>query len=412
MATTAESPTASSTSSNSTNTTNSTSSASVSKDVEESKNNLHLQPQLIASPYWGPQEDEVSLIDIALVVLKHKKTLFGVFFLIIALGTAAIMVMPEKYKYAVVIETGTYALPDENGNLGERKVIEPVGHTKSKLETSFIPQVMLERAADDPDIKLPKFEVTVPQGANLVEISARAPESRELLIKSLLAEVAQKVSEDHATKSSDVLEELQQNVESMEIKIQELAAKLVENQRDREVTQLKLQNIKAEQNLLDRQIGRINTEIEQLQQHRVVYLKDDAKSKDALALLLIDNEISQSARQRDELENQLYIELPAEKADFEKQFESQAAKIKIVDAELSRAREIYNRYAVKGESSSLFEAKKNIFPTTLSVNPYRYMKPEGVGKAVKLVIVGLCAIFMALMMTFVTEFVGRVRRAE
>lgn len=399
---------------------NTTESADIKETRSIEQSNGHaVQPQLIATPYWGGQDDEVSLVDIALVVLKHKKVLCTLFVLVAGIGSAAIFLMPAQYKYAVVIETGTYALPDEHGNLGGRKVIEPVVHTKSKLETSFIPQAVMQFANDNPTLKAPELTVTVPKGANLIEISAKAPESKDALVKALLTDVANKVAIDHQRKSSDVLEELRQNVEVMEINVQELSAKLVDKEQARQLTALKLKNLEAEKGLLSRQTDRIDGEIAELQKHRALYLDDRARSKDALALLLIDNEISQSARQRDELENQLHIELAEEKAELEKVYDSEAAQISIVKAELSRAKEILSRYSASSVSNPndtggapLVEMGKNIYPTTLSVNPYREVEPQGIGRLVKLAIVFVLALFVSLMMTFVAEFVSRVRSAE
>ncbi len=388
------------------------------------------QPQLIASPYWGPQEDEVSLIDIALVVLKHKWVLFGTFLSILLLGLLAITLLPEQYRYAVVLESGTYALPDEHGSLGERKLIEPVVHTKSKLETSIIPKITVKYLSENPDLSLPEFAVSVPKGANLVEISAKSTEDQEVLIKSILNNIADKVASDHQRKSVDVIEQLHQNVERMEIKVQALSASLLDQRKKREVTELKLSNLDEKKKLLEAQITRIDGEIEQLHKHKTLYLRDNARSKDALALLLIDNAVSQSSRQRDELEKQLHLEVNNEKAELQRLYEAEAANIELEKAELERAQEILGRFSVASEEQkeslntasmantvedqplSFLDAGKNFYPTRRAVDPYREIRPEGLGKAVKLIIVGIMAGFIALMMTFIAEFVGRVRKQE
>ena len=300
--------------------------------------------------------------------------------------------------------------------MGQRQLIEPLGHTKSILETSIIPQILLKQAGMSEQSFLPEVSVNVPKGANLVEVSIEAPESKGEQVLATLTEIAGKVSEDHRLKSGDIQEILQQKVEMMAVKVQALSAKLVEGQRNREVIALKLERLQDKRDLLRAQIERINSEVAELQKTRSLYLNHSAKSKDALALLLIDNEINQSARLRDELEHALLIELPEEQSELTNLLDSKAAQLEIATVKLDRAKEIYGRYSRSaqgsGESNVALEESKNIYPTNLAVNPYRSVEPLGIGRSVKLVNVFLFASFIALMMTFIAEFISRVRGAN
>lgn len=381
---------------------------------------------LSTRPYYASAADEISLVDVALVVMKRKRVLWLTVALILGFGVIYVLMSPDKYKYAVVLETGSYVLPDEHGNLGERKLIEPAGHTKSKLETSMIPQTLLRYAEQENDDQLPDFTVTVPDGSNLVEMSVKAPESKGPVVLQLLNNIANQVAQDHKEKSSDVVEALRQQVESMGVNIQELSATLVAEQRNREATAKSLARLDDKRALLTSQVERVTKEVAQLQQSRDRYFKNAVQAKDALAVLLIDNEISQSARQRDALENELHIELASEQAWLQKRFENQSVKVETVNAELGRAKEIFGRFsdtnpninsntqsdATEGSTETYLELGKNIYPTTMSVDPYRAREPLGISKVVQLVIVVMLSLFFGLMMTFVAEFISQVRQAD
>lgn len=391
--------------------------SAINTDVSHSNPNsatVDSSSQFLAAPYLKATNDEVSLVDIALVLVKNRHILAIATALFLFFGVLCVMLIPVKYKYAVVLETGSYVLPDEHGNLGERKLIESAGHTKSKLETSIVPQTLLRHPETENERKLPEFTVSVPDGSNLVEISVKAPESKDAVVISLLESVAKQVSVDHKVKSSDVIEALRQRVELMEVKVQELSAKLVEQKQNQRATAMSLERLKDKRALLSKQLERISGEVAQLQESRKLYMQDSSRAKDAMALLLIDNEASQSARQRDELENELFVELASEKAWLEKRYENQSVKVETVSAELGRAKEIFKRFSKKSVDSSnnMLEVGKNIYPTTLAVDPYREREPLGIGLLVKFIIVVLLSIFFGLVITFIAEFVKQVRKAD
>ena len=52
-------------------------------------------------------EDEISLLDLAMVVVTRKKLIVLIFTGIIVLGIAAALLIPKKYTYSTSIEIGS-----------------------------------------------------------------------------------------------------------------------------------------------------------------------------------------------------------------------------------------------------------------------------------------------------------------
>lgn len=79
-------------------------------------------------------EDEISLIDIWRVLVKHKKVIFLVWVLISLGGVIAAVLIPDKYAYTTLIEMGR--LGDEKATV---RLVETVGEARVRLVADIIP---------------------------------------------------------------------------------------------------------------------------------------------------------------------------------------------------------------------------------------------------------------------------------
>ena len=68
------------------------------------------QPPLPAQWSEFYKEDEISLVDLWLVLVKRKRLVWGIFVLSILLGLAAAFMLTKKYAYTTAIEIGTTAV--------------------------------------------------------------------------------------------------------------------------------------------------------------------------------------------------------------------------------------------------------------------------------------------------------------
>lgn len=388
-------------------------------DIQETID--HQRTGFQTNPAWHnnaavPPQNEVSLLDVALIIIKHKKALFSTIAAILILGTVLIATTSKKYRYSVVIESGTYSLPDEKGSLGDRKPIEPIGNTQSKIETSFIPKVLMEHTTNNTNApSSPIFNIRVPAGANIIEISADAGNSPQIEenTKKLLGEIATQVIQDHQKKSADVLEQLRQNIEALEMNVKSLKTNLIEQTKNRETLQGKADNLATQKGLVEKQISRLTTEINALQNTKKEYIQDPSKPKDALAILLINTEINQNGLRRDELENQAFVILPNEETALRKTIETKNAQIDLKKSELEQAQRILKRYrsdnTENADKLAFTNIDRNIYPTKISVEPYRSNMPNGISNNIALAATVILALFFGVLSTFISEFISKLK---
>lgn len=377
-------------------------------DIKQTEDKFHGNSVPLIFDYAEPA-GELSLVDLAAIVVKHRTVLYVVFLGILLLGGLLLLLTPAKYKHAVVIEAGTYALPDEKGNLGERRPIEEVDHTKSKLITSFIPSVLLEWRIENKDRKIPEFSVSVPKGSDLVEIFSTAAEDDGSIMIGLLEKISSKVIEDHRKQSKDIVEQVRQNVAAIEINSQHLNAKLTEKKKEKELMHLKLSSLVVEKELLAKQIDRINTDLKNYQTQKSAFIGSSDKANEALSLLLIENELTRLYQVRDGLENKLILDVQLREAEIEKSIDRQNAQIIAYKLEADRASEMLNRFK---ESLLAIGGGRglNLYPTRLSVQPYTSGQAQGLSLSVKALLILAIAIFLSIFATFIYEFKLKVAK--
>lgn len=93
-------------------------------------------------------EDEISLIDLGVMVAKQKKVFWIVFFVIILSVLVFIALKPSVYAYNTTFEIGSYKVLGQNNSLAqEPQPIESVAATVAKLTNVFIPSVQNARLA-------------------------------------------------------------------------------------------------------------------------------------------------------------------------------------------------------------------------------------------------------------------------
>lgn len=147
-------------------------------------------------------DDEISLIDLFLVLLRWKKLFIGVFFacLLAGIGYALISYTPSQ-NYHSTVEIGTYS------NNWETEVLESPKELQSFLQEALLPSVR-HKIAQQWEIeswKLPKVEIKIPDSpANLIllksQISTSAPQDRQKQMEQLHDELIDSVKKRHNDK--------------------------------------------------------------------------------------------------------------------------------------------------------------------------------------------------------------------
>jgi capsular polysaccharide biosynthesis protein len=154
--------------------------------------------------------DEISLVDIAIILYRRKGIALGIFVLCIVAALGAAMLKGTNYDYSTAVKVGT----TDNGS-----PIESPQAVESRLHNAYIPKVLSEIAAARgeafEDIKY-KINVTVPKQGDFVVISGKARESDAEEIRKILNELVAMVVAAHANLTLSKKEQLTQQISDLE----------------------------------------------------------------------------------------------------------------------------------------------------------------------------------------------------
>ncbi|MBV1882522.1 MAG: hypothetical protein KUG82_12865 [Pseudomonadales bacterium] len=385
---------------------------------------LERKAEYVLAPTPYTPENEMSLVDLIRVVLSHKLTLFAVFSLTIVATLLFVLMMPKQYNYETVIELGSYMLPNEKGILSERKLIESLDNSKSKLEKRFITQVLNEAAAASKDLsefEPPKFKVSAPKNGNLLILSTLWREDGDNVL-ALETKIANNLIQDHIVLADEILEQARQHKDNYKLELKELTASVMSIKQEGGVLSQRLARTEQEAILYSKQIQRLDVDVLSLVKQKAAYISDQTQPKEAMAILLLDNELKQIRDHRDRLEVELLIQLENRKADLRKALADNASTIEVAQANVENVRNILVRFHVDNvidnkhlaETDSIrLSVQRNQFqlvrPTQVVVKPHRTFKAVGMGWLVQLGIGLVLGALLGVIACFMVELVGKVR---
>ncbi|APE32091.1 lipopolysaccharide biosynthesis protein [Halomonas aestuarii] len=138
-------------------------------------------------------DDEISLVDLAKILIKRWK-LMTVTFLIIVLGALAYALMMERtYEFVSLYQVAEQATTD-NKEIG---ALEPPATVVAKTSNLYLGSVTRQILADEGMASLP-FETSVsnPEDTLLVRLASQAAEANAAMVKSLHAQVLERIETD------------------------------------------------------------------------------------------------------------------------------------------------------------------------------------------------------------------------
>jgi hypothetical protein len=158
--------------------------------------------------------NENGLLDLALVLVRQKK--WVMYFLLISVGMGFYYAyqtsVKEIYIYTTQIEP--VKLPvilnstEGINDLGNNQIIESINTIASKLEYTYIPQVLSEYGENHPEKGLVNIKILIPADSNLLILESRGGrDSKDIHIK-LHGLIVGKLLSDHTKIVKDVRKEM------------------------------------------------------------------------------------------------------------------------------------------------------------------------------------------------------------
>lgn len=137
-------------------------------------------------------KDEISLVDLALILIRRKIMIAVIFFSIVALGVVTAWLTPKSYTFSTSIETGSRVI---DGTVIPFEAPEPL---LAKMQNVFIPQTLNEQRQSNPeDKKQYKIIARIPKSSVIIVLEIKGTEDKADLMTTLLQKITRQAVQDH-----------------------------------------------------------------------------------------------------------------------------------------------------------------------------------------------------------------------
>lgn len=260
-------------------------------------------------------DDEISLVDLWLVLLRRRWLIIGVFLTTTACGSGyALLQMTTEENFVTPLQIGQYL-----GEYGSTRAIEPADELATRLRNSLLPairqQVATELAEQDPatataqEAEPPDVAVELPEEANssrLVLLQSKAPAAEQDEIELFHSRILEKVKEEHGRQLEIEQNRFQSTLESKRLDLDDFLAERPQRRQDLENNvedaKAKVEEIKGESSgkrlELEHEIANAESRIKGFKQHnkrlqesiaRLEQRRDFLQQREATLVQLIED---------------------------------------------------------------------------------------------------------------------------
>ena len=328
-------------------------------------------------------DDETSLADLWSTLVRRWQTI-AITTLIFTLAAGAYAYLkPIKYAYNTALEVGSYPVQTENGR--DRRLIEPSENVERKLRLAYIPLARSQMGNTNTNTNnIPHVTLSKESGSRLFILSSQGTtealsditelhqrilnlltadndktvhnlrEQQQSKIRTQQAQLAhmskhsvqqanlKALAEQHQ-KAKQKLAVLDQNyavnLATVDAERQALKADLLDNKATRTQLKASVKRIDEREQLLHDQIAAIQHRLVQLQKERDAAVAEASHNANAVAVLMVGSEVSQTERQLWELRNSLTIDLAAEREELARKLTSNKGNETKLNSQLAELRE-------------------------------------------------------------------------
>jgi len=345
-----------------------------------------------------PEDDDISLIELARIMARYKKTFYLIFFLVLSLGGAIGALREKQFEYKSTIEIGKIA----------NEPVENPQTTKNKLENGFVPAVLAQFSEQNPEKTAPDVKVDLPKGATVIVLASRGPEEDAALHESLHQHILEALQKNHAP----VIDRYKANIEEqLQVTLLDLAALKDDNHFRVEIIrfenriarkndeikesqnnlELLREQIKGLEKLRDLKIKELKTANQQLEAFRKIQLdmlqqKNHNTGQQLLTQSMVNSEIQRLTKRVSDLEQFLEVTIDQERRKLQNQVqvavlkiaqkkkELETIKFELAEFKLDRDEKIQKKTI---EADAIKRKLKNIIETRFSSGTQKSVKPMG-----------------------------------
>lgn len=324
-------------------------------------------------PRGGAFGDEISLLDLVLVLYRRRWVMAAIFLVTVAVAVTHAFVRTPAYAYTTVLEIGSY-LRSGPGGERVRVPVQPAATVRKKVRQAIIPAVVDARQPEDKGGHLPRVTLDKASGGGgaatpIFVLRSEAPTSDASQVHALHEAVADRLLADHRQRLETIRTRKALSVDRAEARLAHLrspttrrarllpreqaladAARAIgkrardyrtqrlHRQHALENAQLRQQALNDKHRLLlarrsrldereelaREQLDTAQSTLKRLSGNRMKAAGEAVSSSDAMVMLTIDSQIARLRSRVDRLQTRLRVDLPDRRDELANALEANA----------------------------------------------------------------------------------------
>lgn len=379
--------------------------------------------------------DEIDLVDLWLLLARHKVLILAAMVLITLGGFGYSFMQQENYTFSTSINVGrSFA---EGG--GSVVLLEPIETIQAKLTESYIPMVLGRFAAEN---KLGHagvgVRVNIPKGSHLLVLESRGSLEKHDLHREVHESVLAALQEDHQQLTDDLTKSLETTLAKASLKLDELEdprlfsikqnnlKEQVENAKRnlaslserRSMISLSAKDLDKLKVMLEGEAQKVREGIEKNLLTRAQAAKETNNALSATTLLMMDSQIQQSQTRLQSIQERLELGLAAERRQLDRDLSDNQRTAEALKAEIEQLQQQQTKLTIDHENE-LAEHKQTIAQLQHNISlikntralalAVRSVGPVGPKKSMVVALAFVLGGMMGVFLAFAAEFRQRVR---
>lgn len=378
--------------------------------------------------------DEISLVDLLLVFVRHKTVFFITVVACLLAGGVYAWLKPVSYTYTTLIEIGTQFVE------GEPQPLEAPDSALAKIQASYLPLAQQAWATAHPDEPgLIAVDVAVPANSLLLRLQSTATPEKSAAYATVQAHAAESLLADHqritgvvrkdlenslAARQNDLARVeaqhtlLQNNLQRMDvIHVNELAslqdqARILTTERKR---------LEQTEELVKGQVTKYEHLITTAEENRTKSVNEATDESRAMTLLMINNEIQQNRNQLLNLQERLSVGIPNERDRLAKAIEDNQRQQESLKAHQANERDdLQQKIAentrrqseLRGQVEAIQLQITNLRKTHIVGSATRSIEPAGPGPVMIVALALVLGVFLGAGLIILLELITAARRRQ
>ncbi len=375
--------------------------------------------------------DEISLVDLALLLLEQKWTILFTLLVGIVIAGGYALLRPSEVTYRAVLEPG-YVI----GASGQRDWLEAPADIVAGLNQAGIPQTLIRMALNESV----EAKANQPKQTSLVvlELTGRKVEQARLqtitneIVASVLSRHEQLLDNWRQQKTDPLRQaelELQKLTDPVQVDLRrkELEKQLTSRISEKSQLEQRLQDVEKRQQLLGeheaflrKQIELYEASVKRMEASREVSARQVRDAEKITTVLLVDAEIQRTLAALTDMQAALVIELPQQRLTLQRDIAEQQARLAVLDTDIAAARlRLENdEITLQREEAVLQSRIDALQAASQQAQPSRMMGEPVIGKASvpgmaqMLFLGGMMGGLFGILFAFLRVFVRSVREAR